>query len=180
MEDIVKPIGEIVIKDFETGEIVYQTHNMIVEEGRKLIYEKVFSINDFSDFYPYFETIGNQINTSPSSISITDIYDKILVVVPELDNSNNELNKKFSFKLTSAMVTTSSTNPIITQIGLIVTNNGLNGLTPDDENNPRVYTIDSNPTELANNAIKLFSRAPIDEFYLRVGRTYEVDYTIKF
>mgnify|MGYP003301991246 CR=1 FL=1 len=36
------PVGKVQIVDAETNEVVYETHNMIVESGRKLINQAIF------------------------------------------------------------------------------------------------------------------------------------------
>ena len=43
-QDIFKPIGLVKIYDEETGELLCETHNMIVESGRRLILKSILLI----------------------------------------------------------------------------------------------------------------------------------------
>jgi len=170
--------GLVKIYDAETNELVYETHNMIVESGRKLILKAIFnkSALDPAKFKKYYETnnealttpnmaysnIQSNVSETMAAIATTSgstvTYNQTTVTTPGsatqttyTDTVNeNGICMEMHFKIAKA---TNVMEPV-TAIGLLYNTSGSN------------YT--------------LFSRAAIDPVFMRPDRVYICHYTLYF
>ena len=73
-EEKYTPVGLVEVEDLETGEIVYKTHNMIVQEGREKILKVLFNEQNVS-FSKFFE-IDHRNLTVPNMTIVSSAIDK--------------------------------------------------------------------------------------------------------
>lgn len=149
-----KPRGHITITNDNTGEIVLDTHNLIVLSGRKLIAEAVFNGTGLSttNFSMFFQSNTNVQNTAET------VYDDIS---DDLITGNVE-----------DMLTYTAESPVY--VGTAPKCTFQVKLSPLSN----YYKINS--VGLLVNGNTLFSRAIITPRHLKYGYTYTCKYEIYF
>ena len=95
------PCGIVEIEDIDTGEIVYKTHNMIVEQGRKKILDQMFpengTSNSYTSCFKFFETNHRDLTVPNMTIvqsgSVTDASTQCNITDMTIDGTDGNLSE---------------------------------------------------------------------------------------
>lgn len=176
------PNGVVEIIDAETGEKVYETHNMIVQSGRQLILGAIFNSAgtafDTTKFKKFLEKQNADLTTP--TMSYSDISSNLL-------NDSDIINPNIKTQATDQNIDNLTS---LLESGKTIDLNKL--YDKFDTNNlcmVMTFGVDFSSTSSQYSYITavgltyeqtLFSRANINPVYMRNGRKYVIRYTMYF
>lgn len=177
------PNGVVEIIDAETGEKVYETHNMIVQSGRQLILGAIFNSSgtafNTTNFKKFLEKQNADLTTP--TMSYSDISSNLLNDSDIINRTiNTTINQDQNIDNLTSLLESGKTIDLNKLYDKFDTNNLCMVMT---------FGVDFSSTSSQYSYITavgltygqtLFSRANINPVYMRNGRKYVIRYTMYF